>query len=164
MVRVTVGEHFTPRSDAAALRAFIPDIAAADSGGECSVIRTGGSGATIVNATFPSRAASRMSVTISFDSAGHLIRYSERRGEPLHLTGIAGKSDAERDSTLMAQVAARRSTTIGLDYAIDQAVVTNQGGGRPTQAVIGTVRAVEGLEALGAPSARLMRVRALCGV
>ena len=163
-VRVTIGERFTPLLDTASLRAFVPEIAATDSGGECSVIRTGGSGATVVTASFPSRTMSRNSVSLTFDSLGHLVRYSERRGDPSRITGMQGKSDAARDSAMAAQVKAHRSTSINMDFAIDQAVVMNSGGGQPTHAVLGTVRMVEGLESLGPPSARLTRVRKLCGV
>jgi hypothetical protein len=73
-------------------------------------------------------------------------------------------TDAQRDSALRAAHEARRSTTISFDYAIDQAVVSNTGGGRPSDAIIGTIRSVEKLERLGPPSARLARVRKLCGV
>src|SRR5438045_4157251 len=43
---VFIGESFSPRTGDAAIHAFIPEIAPVDSGGECNVIRTGGSGAT----------------------------------------------------------------------------------------------------------------------
>jgi hypothetical protein len=158
-----MGESFSPRSGEAAILAFVPDVAPLDSGGECSVIRTGGSGATIVSASFPKRIGAHTSATITFDSAGHLIRFSERRGvSPIGAT--AGMTDAQRDSALHAAFSARRSTTISFDYAIDQAVVSNSGGGRPSDGIIGTIRSIEKLEKLGPPTARLARVRKLCGV
>lgn len=161
--RVAIGESFSPKSGEAALLAFVPDVAPLDSGGECSVMRTGGSGATIVTASFPKRIGAHTSATITFDSAGHLIRFSERRGvSPIGST--AAMTDAQRDSAIRASGIARRSTTISFDYAIDQAVVSNSGGGRPSDAIIGTVRSVEKLEKLGPPTERLARVRKLCGV
>ena len=77
---VAIGESFSPKTGDAALLAFVPDVAPLDSGGECSVMRTGGSGATMVTASFPKRIGAHTSATIWFDSAGHLIRFSERRG------------------------------------------------------------------------------------
>lgn len=161
--RVSMGDPFTPRTDEASLNAFVPDVAPVDSGGECSVYRTGGSGATIVTAYFPKRAGAHTSTSITFDSAGHLIRFSERRGA-MPIPTTADMTDAQRDSVMRAATAARRSTSISFDYAIDQAVVSNSGGGRPTNAILGTVRAIEKLEKLGPPTARLARVRKFCGV
>jgi hypothetical protein len=57
-----------------------------------------------------------------------------------------------------------RSTTISLDYPIDQAIVMNRGGGKPTDAVMGTIRDVERVETLGPVTARIDRMRKLCGV
>ena len=53
---------------------------------------------------------------------------------------------------------------MSFDYAIDQAVVSNSGGGQPTNAIIGPIRDIEKLEKLGPPTARLARVRKFCGV
>jgi hypothetical protein len=160
---VFIGESFSPRTGDAAIRAFMPEIAPVDSGGECMVSRTGGSGATIVSAAFPKRATAHTQATIMFDSAGHLIRYSERRGGA-KMPSTVGMTDAQRDSALRTATMTVRSTSVTLDYAIDQAVVANRGGGRPTDAILGTVRAIENLEKLGPLTARIERVRRLCGV
>lgn len=160
---VLLGDSFSPRTGDAAIHAFVPDVVPVDSGGECTVSRTGGSGATIVSAGFPTRAASHTQATLMFDSAGHLIRYSERRGGA-KMPSTVGMTTVQRDSALRAATMAVRSTTVTLDYAIDQAVVANRGGGRPTDAILGTVRAIESLEKLGPLTARIERVRKLCGV
>jgi len=162
-MRVSIGESFTPRNDTESIRTFKADVAPVDEGGECSVTRTSGSGATMVSVGFPQRKNAQTTMTIMFDSAGHLIRFAERRGATT-LPPMTGLTDAQRDSTLRASHAARRSTSISLDYAIDQAVVTNMGGGQPTQAIISNVRTIEKLESLGRPRERLDRVRKLCGV
>lgn len=162
-VNVFIGESFSPRTGSAAIAEFVPDIAPTDSGGECMVSRTGGSGATIVSVAFPSRAASRTQATIVFDSSGRLTRYSERRGGS-RIPSTVGMTAAQRDSTVRVASLATRSTTISLDYAIDQAVISNRGGGKPTDAVLSTVRAVEKLEKFGPIVARIERVRRLCGV
>ena len=49
-------------------------------------------------------------------------------------------------------------------YVPPAAHLSNSGGGRPTDAVSGSVRAFEALERLGPPRARLERLRKLCGV
>lgn len=92
------------------------------------------------------------------DSRGRAARLGN------HVQSTAGMTEAQRDSVLRASAAAVRSTTISFDWVIDQAVVMNRGGGRPTNAILGPVRAIERLDKLGPPVARLERVRTLCGV
>jgi hypothetical protein len=161
--RIVAVGPFRPKRGDAALAAFVPDVAANESGGECNVQRTAGSGATIVSAAFPNRAAAAMTVTITFDSAGRLVRYSEVRGAPRVHTP-PGMSGAQIDSALTAAMNAVRTTSITLDYPIDQAVLMNRGNRRPVDAVMGTVRAAENVERLGPVRKRLDRVRGLCGV
>jgi hypothetical protein len=74
--RVSVGDSFSPQTGAAAIRAFVPEVAPVDSGGECMLLRTGGSGATIVTAFFPKRTSVQTQVNITFDSSGRLVRYA----------------------------------------------------------------------------------------
>jgi hypothetical protein len=161
--RIVFGDTFSPRTGDAAVRAFVPDVAADEAGGECMLGRTTGSGATVVTAYYPSRAALRMQVTLTFDSAGRLARYSERRGIT-HTKIEPSWTNAQRDSAMHAADAAQRTTSVSLDYAIDQGIAMNRGGGKPVDAVLGSVRSVESLEKLGSPIARLERVRKLCGV
>jgi hypothetical protein len=163
MVRVVQGERFSPATSDSAVRAFVPDVQPVDSGGECRLMRTSGSGATFATAYFPSFDSARTTVTLMFDSAGHLARYSDRRGV-VRFKAQPGMSETQRDSVLRGAHAAVRSTTIGFDYAIDQAIVSNDGGGLPTKAILGSVRSIENLEKFGPPTKRLARVRRLCGV
>lgn len=160
---VSVGESFSPRTGAVALHDFRPDVAPVDSGGECVVGRTPGSSATVVQVYFPSRAAVKSQMSITFDSSGRLVRVSDRWGVP-KIPSTVGMAPAQRDSTLRSATASVRSTSITLDYAVDQAFVLNRGGGRPTDAIMGPVRDVERLPQLGPPAARLERARKLCGV
>jgi hypothetical protein len=162
-IRVTVGESFQPATGDSALRAFVPEIPATDSGGECRLIRTSGNGSTIVTASFPSFDSVTTSVTLMFDSAGHLVRYSESRGDGLKVRTPPGMGEAQRDSAFRTSLAFRRSN-LSLDYAIDQGVASNSGGGKPTTAVLGPVRKVGSLDALGPQTKRLARVRKLCSV
>ena len=104
-----------------------------------------------------------MQVNITFDSSGRLVRYSERRGIP-DMSTSKGLKIEQLDSLIRAQEAKTRSTTVSLDYGIDQGIAMNRGGGKPTKAVIGTVREIEQMDKLGPTTARLERVRKLCGV
>ena len=161
---VRTGETFRPLTDEESIRKFVTDVAVVETEGECTLIRTGGSGATITTAFFPSRKAVVTQISITFDSAGHLVRYSERRGGS-RTTGLNRQSsDAQFDSVVRAANASARSTTLSFDYAIDQGVASNTGGGKPTIAILGPVRTLERLESLGNPAARIERVRKLCGV
>ena len=160
---MSTGASFRPLRGDSALRAFVPEIAAQESGGECSVTRTGGSGATMVMASFPAKVKALMQVNITFDSSGRLVRYSERRGVP-DMSAMKGMRIEQLDSLIRAQEAKTRTTSVSLDYAIDQGMAMNRGGDKPTIAVMGTVREIERMEKLGPPTARLERVRKLCGV
>jgi hypothetical protein len=162
-VFVSIGDSFSPQSGDAAIQAFQPEIAAVDSGGECVVTRTSGSGAMTVTAYFPSRRGPQNQMSVTFDSAGRVVRFADRHGIPKPLV-TTGMTPPQRDSALRASLNSVRSTSVSLDYAIDQAVAANRGGGKPTEAIIGSVRALEHLEKLGPPAARLERLRRLCGV
>jgi hypothetical protein len=161
---IRIGESYRPESGPAALKAFVADVPAQEKGGECQVTRTGGSGATVVAAFYPARVGQQSQLSLTFDSVGHLIRYSEFRGMPAPITGARGLSPAQLDSAVREREARNRSTVISLDYGADRATAMNRGGGRPPTAIIGTVREIERLDQLGPPSARLERMRKLCGV
>ncbi|HEY2163315.1 MAG TPA: hypothetical protein VGH04_04960 [Gemmatimonadaceae bacterium] len=160
---ISVGESFAARGGAAALRDFTPEVAPVDSGGECVVGRTSGSGATVVQAYFPSRTGVRTQMTINFDSSGRLVRVSDRWGVT-RVPSTVGMTPAQRDNTLRAASLATRSMTVTLDYVLDQAFAMNRGGGRPTDAISAPVRDMERLRQLGPPVARIERVRRLCAV
>jgi hypothetical protein len=162
-VFIRASDSFSPQHGEAAMRAFVPEVAVEDGGGECMVSRTAGSGATIVTAFYPLRTNSRFQITVTFDSVGHVVRYSERRGVP-HIKPPPNATRVQVDSAIRAAEAAIRSTSISLDYPIDQAIVMNRGGGKPTDAVMATIRDVEHAEKLGSVSARLEEMRKLCGV
>jgi hypothetical protein len=159
---IAIGDSFSPKSDAAAIAAFVLDLAPVDTGGECSVIRTSGSGATIVMASFPRRANSHTQVSLSFDSAGHLVRFSDSRNG-WHAPRMPMAKE-KLDSVIRADLNATRASSISFDYPLDQALAINRGGAKPTEAIIGSVRAFENMAKLGPPSARIAMVRRLCGV
>jgi len=161
-IMVRVGDSFSPQRGPQALKAFVAEVQPEESGGECTVLRTTGNGALTVTASYPSRTAAKSTVNVTFDSAGHVARYGETRGVVrLKTTGLKPE---QVDSARRAAEAAIRTTSVTFDYAIDQAIAMNRGGGKPTVAVIGTVRELQNLEQLASPVARLERMRKLCGV
>lgn len=162
-VRVRAAETFLAARSAVPLKDFSPLVAADESGGECVVMRTGGSGATTVTAYYPSRPTANMLVSVTFDSGGRAVRYAERRGM-VRIKPPRGATPAQIDSLLRIAEAAVSSTTISMDFAVDQAVLSNRPAGKPSEAVLGTVHDVEALERLGPPKARMERMRKLCGV
>lgn len=157
-------ESFSPLRGDSALRAFVAEVAPYEEGGECQLLRTFGSGATTVSAAFPNRATAKMTVAITFDSAGHVVSYSETRGVPPPVKLPPGTPRDRLDSAFAAGRASVRSTVVNLNYPLDRALVMNRDGGRPTNAVIGAVVQVEHLPSLADPAARMERVRKLCGV
>ena len=163
-VFIRVSDSFRPESGPVALRAFVADVEMQEKGGECRVTRTGGSGATIVSAFYPARVGQQSQLTMTFDSVGHLIHYSERRGMPPTIAGARGLTPTQLDSAVRTNEARDRSTMISLDYGADRGMAINRGGGQPTTAITGTVRDIERLDQLGPPAARLERARKLCGV
>ena len=165
MRAVTVPESFTPERGDAAIRAFRPAVLPADSAGDCNATRSAGSGALRVSARFFARDSSVTTVTLWFDSVGTLVRYNESRGWRLMLIRPRGGiTPAQRDSTVQRSLDDRRMTTIGMDWTIDDAMATNRGGGKPAEAIYGTVRQFENLPALGPPLERIRIARRLCSV
>lgn len=156
-------ESFRPARGDSAIRAFVPDVAPVDSGGECNVSKPFGSSVTFVTAYFPSLDSARTNVGLTFDSAGKLVRFYDRRGS-VRVRYPRGATAAQRDSIAAAAEGRLRSTQISFDWPVDQAIARNSGGGKPTVAVIGTIRSMENVAALGPPTQRIQRVRRLCGV
>jgi hypothetical protein len=149
----------------AALRSFTPDIAANESGGECNFWRTtSGTIAANTIAYFPNRANTKMTVQITFDSTGRLTNYYETRAPVNYPALPPGTAPAARDSLFKSARDAHRSTSIILNFAMDQAILRNFGAGQPENSVMAKVNDVESLPGLGPVKDRLARVRNLCGV
>jgi hypothetical protein len=164
MLRIArVGGTYMPQESDSAIAAFRPAVPPADSGGSCRIARTSGSGATSVYATFRARDSSSTNVSLLFDSAGSLIRFTDTRGSR-PIRPPPGATPAYFDSTRNAALSRYRLTTITVDYAADVIVAGNHGGNLPDEIIAGTVRRLENLAILGPPTARIRRTRALCGV
>lgn len=157
---VATVERIYPKTGAQALKDFVTDALPDETGGECQLTRTTGNGALTAIASYPSRAAAKSNVVVTFDSAGHVVRYAESRGIP---PVFRGKME-QVDSVRRAFEADHRSTTISFDYGADRAMAMNRGAGKPIVAITSAVRDMEKLENLQQPAARMERMRKLCGV
>ncbi len=148
-------------SGAQAAKDFVADVKPDETGGECTLLRTSGNGALTATAFYPTRTASKTQIGVTFDSSGRVVRYFEMRGIPHVPPGLRRE---QVDSARRAIEATLRSTSISFDYAVDRAFAMNRGGGKPAAGVTSSVRDMENLESLGRPSARMERMRKLCGV
>jgi hypothetical protein len=156
-------EPFMPLGTDSAIAAFRPDVQPADSAGRCNTMRTTGSGARVVSAEFHARDSTMTRASFMFDSAGNLIRFIDQRGSRgFHVP--PGATSAQFDSARRANELRNRTTHIQLDFASDYALAVNNGGGRPSVAINGTVRQLETLPALGPPTERMKRMRLFCGI
>lgn len=144
------------------LASFVADVQANDAGGECTRMPAVKYLERRVTVFYPTRAAPAMYASITFDSSGHLARYSEVRGAKLlqPVSGLSAKQ--QRDSAARAASAAR-VTTINLNYATDEATLMNEGGRKPMIAVSASARSVQQDSRFGI-SGRVARMRKLCGV
>jgi hypothetical protein len=157
----TPSESFSPGTGTAALKSFVADVQPDESGGECALTRTRGNGALTAIASYPTRAGSKMQVILTFDSVGHVVHYTETRGV-IHMK--PGLRIDQLDSARRAIEATLRTTSINFDYPVDRALAVNRGAGRPTVAIMSSVREMESLDNLQQPAARMERMRKLCGV
>jgi hypothetical protein len=158
---VSTSDTFSPGTGTEALKNFVAEVKPDESGGECSLMRTRGNGALTATAFYPTRTGSKMQVTVTFDSVGHVVRYGETRGV-IHTK--PGLRIDQLDSARRAIEATLRTTSISLDYPVDRALAMNRGAGKPTVAIMSTVRDMESLDNLQQPAARMERMRKLCGV
>ena len=162
-MRMEMGARMTRtlRTGAAALAAFRPAVAPVDSGGECLVRAEQRPGVRAISAYYPARRDARSVVTVTVDSAGTLLRYSERRGGVSF--SLAGATTEEERAARRAEFQRQPTTTISLDLVTGTAIVSNDGGDSVGAAVRAPVDAVLESAALGRPAERARAVQARCG-
>jgi hypothetical protein len=157
---VLIGVARQARNDQASLVAFVPQVQATDSGGQCSIKRD--PKVTSVTALFPNARDRQTMLTLRFDSAGTLVQYVERRGFPIPIRATGGLTP-QQDSSMRDQVQNMKWVLIQFDYPIDRAQAMNLGGRQPSYSIEGRVSQLDTLTALGVLP-RMERVRKLCGV
>lgn len=138
-----------------ALAEFDPVRPAVEEGGECREWERPGVVGMSFTAHFPNRASPEAMVTLAFDDAGEIARYTEIRGVPKPSRSVA---------EMEAQVAEMDRVFINLDYATGEASVRNMQPGGTGRGVFATVEEFERSATLGDLEARLRRTRELCGV
>ena len=140
------------------------DRAVGRGGGECQTIRTTATGAVFKTAYYPSKADARVTVSLTFDSVGRLIRSTQTNGVLRFHLPPGDTTPATRDSDLSAAVQSVHSTTISLDYVTDDGLLIQRGGGRPERSMLVSTTAVGDLEVLGRPAERACEAATTCHV
>ena len=111
---------------------------------------------------YPTEAAAIAATIVNLDTFGRMVRFSDRRGR-VRIAGIPGGTRAQLDSAFAEARRTTRSSTVAVDYARGEAVLLNEGGGKPDQAMAVPLPAVANDPRFGAPDARAHAVLARCG-
>jgi len=149
------------------LERFQPELEAVDGPFECGKPEAHTANvlfphdATVYGAYAPTRAESRASVLVFVDSAGSILRYSERRGLPIR-PETRGLTPEQVGAAVQAAANEARATTISIDFIGQRATVANTGGNRPNHRVIARSDEVKHLEKLGDPVKRAELILAAC--
>ena len=164
-----VDNVLTPASPATmtTLARFQPDLEAVDGPFECGKpeIQTASvlfpHNATVYGAFAPTQSDQRASILVFVDSAGNILRYSERRGVPIR-PDTRSLTPAQVGQAVQAAARATRATVISIDFIGQRASVGNVGGDRADQRAVARPEDVAHLEKLGNPAERAQRVLAAC--
>jgi hypothetical protein len=113
------------------------------------------------SAAVPSRANEMMSMIVFVDSTGSILRFAERRGEPIR-ADTRGMTPSELGAAVQAAALKSRSTIVSVDYRTHRASATNRGGGRPDVMVVADPALIANLDVLGKPGDLAARVVAMC--
>jgi hypothetical protein len=146
---------------------FTPDVTVADSAFECGTPETHPADlllpvdAIAYSAAVPNRATERMSIVVFVDSTGSILRFAERRGDPVR-PDTKGMPPSQVGAAVQAAALQTRSTTISVDFRMHRATAANRGGGGEDVMSTGNPDVVAKLEALGKPGDLAARVVAVC--
>jgi hypothetical protein len=100
-------------------------------------------------------------VSVNIDTAGHIIRFTDRRGQVgIHFDHPA--SAKELDSALAVARRTTRSSMLYLDYPMGRAMLSNEGGGRKTESVMAALIDVANDPRFDKPDARAHAILARC--
>lgn len=155
------GARVSTNQSEEAIRAWRPDRAAVEGGGECQSFPMPMPGVRTLSVQFPSRAKPEGTVSITVDSLGRLLRYSDNRGAR-NVRIPANATAAQRDSAIAADNARMRRTSISLDFASGMGIAVNQGGDLPDDAVSSHVTVFNTHQQFGSPAKRIEQVTAIC--
>ena len=146
---------------------FTPDVTVADSAFECGTAEAHAADlllpvdAIAYSAAVPNRATERMSIVVFVDSTGSILRFAERRGDPIR-PDTKGLPPSQVGAAVQAAALQTRSTTISVDFRMHRATAANRGGGGEDVMTTGNPDVVAKLEALGKPGDLAARVVAVC--
>ena len=146
---------------------FTPEVTVADSAFECGTPEAHPADlllpvdAISYSAAVPSRATERMSIVVFVDSTGSILRFAERRGDPIR-PDTKGLPPSQVGAAVQAAALKTRSTTVSVDYRMHRATAANRGGGADEVMSTGDPDVFAKLEALGKPGDLAARVVAVC--
>ena len=115
----------------------------------------------LVGVYYPDQPHAVAVTMITLDTAGHIVRVSDRRGR-VSFRGVPGGTPAQFDSALAESRRTTRSSGISLDLVTGQAVLSNDGGGRPDRNIMVRVSAVANDPRFDRPLARAYAIVARC--
>jgi len=99
--------------------------------------------------------------TVTLDSVGHVVRYSEMRGR-MTVEGLRGATPAQLDSAFAAKRRTTRTSSLYLDLVMGQAILGNEGGGQPEQHWVVPLSAIANNPHFDRPLARANAIVTRC--
>ena len=104
-----------------------------------------------------------MSMVVFVDSLGKILRFAERRGDPVR-PDTKGMTPSQVGAAVQAAALQSRSTILSVDYHMHRATVTNRGGGQGDVMAMATPDVIANFEAVGKPGDLAARVVATCAI
>ncbi|MDE3151851.1 MAG: hypothetical protein KGL93_06340 [Gemmatimonadota bacterium] len=129
---------------------------------ECRFVRQTPTGAVIETAFYPSFADAQVSLSLTYDSTGHLVRSGETHGVFRFRPPAGDISKAVRDSALRAQSQGLRQTLISLDYLVDPGLLVRRDSGMTTRTLAVSTRGVGDLPVLDRPAEHAREAARAC--
>ena len=115
----------------------------------------------MVSVYYPEQPHASAVTTVTVDTTGRIVRVSDRRGR-VSFRGVPGGTPAQFDSAFAEARRSTRSSSVTLDLVIGQAILSNDGGGRPDQSVMALASSVANDPRFDRPLARAYAIVARC--
>ena len=157
-----LGRRVVLDTTAAALSAFRPTVALADSGFDCATVAVGSTTIPSYIAYYPDRRRSFMEIAMWLNADGSLSHTTETRSSTPSEPVSGTIAPAVRDSIFQARRLQLTQTFIVLDFAQNTGASHNVQPGADSRGVSGSRAAIDSISALNQPSLRVQRALALC--
>ncbi len=127
----------------------------------CRTMSTSPNGGRVMAYSITADSNHRSTYTITLDSAGRPVRFSEMYGE-LRMPSPVGRSLQEAVAARDSFSTATRTTNVMLDFVMGEALVTNRGGGMADSTGRRSIRELDGIAAFDLPLERLQVALKAC--